>query len=423
MDEAANKAIDLFVQKTGGQVASLLEACTRCGMCAEACHYYQATHVPEYTPIWKVEMLRRTYEQRFTWGGKLRLAMGLDKEITNESLAEWSNYDFQACSMCNMCSMVCPMGINISSMIGMVRSGITAAGLTPEGLAKKTATQLETGSPNGATEDDYAAWFERSSKEMGRELPIDVPDVDILLVLTNLEYASFPGNLASIAKILDAAGISWTLSMEARDAFNMGAIIGNGKIMRQLADKIYNAAVRLRVKRVLVSACGHGFTTLRDKLPNARGEALPFEVIHIAELMGDVVSDGRVKLQQGFLSDNGHTYTFHDSCKIQRMGGIMDEPRLVLKQMAGDSFHEMLPNREQAICCGGGGGVRAIPEAFDTRMAAFELKVKQVENADADVVVTTCSNCRLQFMEGFKHYGLDKQVSGLAELMAQAIIE
>ncbi len=40
-------------------------------MCAEACHFYQATGNPEYAPVWKIELLRRAYEQRFTVGGKL----------------------------------------------------------------------------------------------------------------------------------------------------------------------------------------------------------------------------------------------------------------------------------------------------------------------------------------------------------------
>lgn len=415
-------AINLFIKKTGGWVASQLEACTRCGLCATACHYYEATGKPEFAPVWKVELLRRAYEQRFTLSGKAKVAMGIEKRISNDDIKEWSVYDFHGCSMCNKCSFVCPMGIDIASLIGAVRAGITAAGAAPVGLVKKTEVQVATGSPNGAGRQDYADWFARTSKEMGKELPIDKKGAHTLLLLTNLEIAGFPNNLTSIAKILDAAGIDWTLSLEARDAFNMGTIIGNGKVMKQLADKVYKTAVDLGVKRVLVSCCGHGYTTLRDKLPNVMGKPLPFEVQHIAELMGVLVREGKVKLQEGYFA-NGHTYTFHDSCKIQRAGGIMDEPRLVLRQLAGDSFHEMLPNREQAICCGGGGGLRAIPEAYDTRMAAFGLKIDQIKAAGADTVVTTCSNCRLQFKEGFEHFKQNTQVTGLAELMAQAIVE
>ena len=69
---ATKQAMDAFVHETGGWVASQLEACTRCGMCAEACHFYQATGNPEYAPVWKLELLRRAYEQRFTLVGGLQ---------------------------------------------------------------------------------------------------------------------------------------------------------------------------------------------------------------------------------------------------------------------------------------------------------------------------------------------------------------
>ena len=76
---STKNAINTFIKETGGYVASQLEACTRCGMCAEACHFYQATGEPEYAPVWKMELLRRAYEQRFTLVGRAKLAVGLDQ--------------------------------------------------------------------------------------------------------------------------------------------------------------------------------------------------------------------------------------------------------------------------------------------------------------------------------------------------------
>jgi Fe-S oxidoreductase len=70
-------AIHTFVSNSGGWVASQLEACTRCGMCAQACHFYQATNDPEFAPVWKMELLRRAYEQRFTLAGRIKLALGI----------------------------------------------------------------------------------------------------------------------------------------------------------------------------------------------------------------------------------------------------------------------------------------------------------------------------------------------------------
>jgi Fe-S oxidoreductase len=100
------EAMNVFVHETGGWVASQLEACTRCGMCAEACHFYQATDNPEYAPVWKLELLRRAYEQRFTLSGKIKLLLGIDRRVTDKDLDHWSEINYYACTVCNKCSMV-----------------------------------------------------------------------------------------------------------------------------------------------------------------------------------------------------------------------------------------------------------------------------------------------------------------------------
>ena len=44
-----------FVREFGAVAAAHLEACVRCGMCAEACHFYVSTGEPAYTPINKLQ--------------------------------------------------------------------------------------------------------------------------------------------------------------------------------------------------------------------------------------------------------------------------------------------------------------------------------------------------------------------------------
>ncbi len=418
-----DKTMDVFVKKTGGWAASQLEACTRCGLCAEACPYYLATGNPDYTPIWKVELLSRAYQQRFTLVGKVKTALGFNKPITDEEIKDWSMIDFNACSMCGKCAAVCPMGIEIPKLIGTVRAGVNAAGYAPEGLKSKAKAQDEFGSPNGDTVDAYKEWFASAKEKVGIDVPVDVKGAEILVVFTNLEISTKKSNLYDLAKILEAAGISWTTSLEARDAFNMGKIIGDGKLKKKLLMRIYNAAVELGVKKVLVTECGHGFVALRDDLPEVVGKALPFEVIHIAGLLPDLIAEGKIKVQAGKFA-NGKTYTFHDSCKIQRTGGYFEEPRDALKILVGESnLKDMASNREEGLCCGGGGGLRAIPEAKDNRMAAFKLKLHELEEVKADVVVSTCDNCQLQIKDGLNFYEVeDVEVKGLIEMVADALI-
>ena len=419
-----DKTMDLFVKKTGGWVASQLEACTRCGRCAEACPYYLSTGNPDYTPIWKVELLSRAYQQRFTLVGKVKTALGFNKKISDEDIRDWSMIDFNACSMCGKCAAVCPMGIEIPKLIGIVRAGVTSAGYAPQGLVDKAKAQDEFGSPNGDGAEAFGAWFASAEKETGIKVPVDVKGAETLVIFTSLEISNKKSNLYDLAKILDKAGVSWTTSLEARDAFNMGKIIGDGKLKKKLLMRIYNTAIELGVKKVLVTECGHGFVALRDDLPAVLGKALPFEVTHIAEMLPNMIADGAIKVEAGKFA-NGKTYTFHDSCKIQRTGGFFEEPRDALKVLVGeDNLKDMASNREEGLCCGGGGGLRAIPEASDNRMSAFKLKLDEIRAVDADVVVSTCDNCQLQIKDGLNFYQESGvEVKGLIELVANALVD
>jgi Fe-S oxidoreductase len=69
-------------------------------------------------------------------------------------------------------------------------------------------------------------------------------------------------------------------------------------------------------------------------------------------------------------------------------------------------------------CCGGGGGVVTIHRADQLRYKAFEIKMRQVEATGAEVLATTCSNCRQTFDDGQVHYKWNKRMDSLLELVA-----
>jgi len=81
----------------------------------------------------------------------------------------------------------------------------------------------------------------------------------------------------------------------------------------------------------------------------------------------------------------------------------------------------MTPNREQAFCCGGGGGLVALPEYEERRLRAGKPKADQIRKTGARVVVAACENCRLQIGELSTHYGLGIEVSSLADLVVRAM--
>ena len=419
---ATKQAYDTFVRETGGWVASQLEACTRCGMCAEACHFYQATGNAEYAPVWKLELLRRAYEQRFTLVGGFKKLIGLEKEITDEDLKHWSELNYYACTVCNKCSMVCPMGIDLGSLLHDVRAGLAAAEVVPDELMAAVNKQVKEGSPLGMTDSVWDERLEWVADEWEVEIPRDVKGADTMVVFSSIEVMKFPTNVAAIAKILNTAGEKWTVSSKAREIVNFGFYQGDEKNTKMFLDRVLEGARDLGVKRIVVTECGHAYDALRWHGANWLPEANDFEIIHITGVLGELVGSGRIKLKPGAFDGNG-TITFHDACKIQRKGGHIQEPRDILKVLAPNSFKEMTPNREEAICCGGGGGVIAIKAADPQRYAAFGLKIDQVNSVGAKTVTMTCSNCRLQFTDGVDHFKLDWKVTGLAQMVADALVE
>jgi len=58
------------------EVATYLETCVRCGLCAEACHYYLSENIsgdprPDLVPAYKADLLRKIYKENYTFFGKL----------------------------------------------------------------------------------------------------------------------------------------------------------------------------------------------------------------------------------------------------------------------------------------------------------------------------------------------------------------
>ncbi|MEK7819547.1 MAG: (Fe-S)-binding protein, partial [Pseudomonadota bacterium] len=116
---------------------------------------------------------------------------------------------------------------------------------------------------------------------------------------------------------------------------------------------------------------------------------------------------------------DGRKLTFHDPCQLVRRGGIVEEPRRVLRAVAAD-FVEMDGAGLANICCGGGGGVSTNSRAEPLRLAAFRCKKDQIERLSGiEGVVTACANCRNVMEEAMEHYGMELPVIGLGEMLAQ----
>ena len=413
MSATLEKGISVLKEVIDAPIASYFSSCVHCGLCAEACLFYTETGDPKYTPIHKLEPLHRVYQQEYTLLGKLAKMLGLSKPVSDADLEEWKPLVYDSCTLCGRCSLVCPVGNDIVYMVRKLREGMAISGHAPEGLIGASQRAVETGSPMGVKLPAVRAQMKHVQADTGIEIPLDVQGAEYMLLMSSMEIINFPEYLGAIAKIMKQAGKSWTLCSEAFEATNSGIQIGVSDIAKVLVQRIVDGAEKLKVKTVISPECGHAYTALRWEGPNLIGRPYSFEVLHILEVLDGFHQLGLLKTK-GFEEAK---LTFHDPCQLARRGGVIDQPRKLLKLVAKD-FVEMDDAGKMNWCCGGGGGVSAIEEAEPLRLQAFKIKKAQLEASGAKMLVTACANCRIVIEEGMEHYQMNIPVVGVTETLA-----
>jgi Fe-S oxidoreductase len=418
MSERLEAGLNVLRAEMDNKVMSFFSSCVRCGICAESCLFYTETDDPRYTPIYKTEPMRKLWKNEYSFWGKLKSKLGISEPMTEADLSDWEELVYDGCSMCGRCSMVCPVGVDISMVIFKVKHALAVAGFSPEGLVGATKRAVEIGSPMGITMKAVLATIKHAEANTGLKIPMDVEGADYLALLSSNEIALYPEYLEALAKIFDHAGVSWTLSSAAYEATNAGLQIGNKAIAGQLVQRVVDGAEKLKVKNVISPECGHAYTALRWEGPNFVGKAYSFRVVHILELLDELQAQGKLKMT-GMETDR---LTFHDPCSIVRRGGIQAQPRNLLQPIT-ENFVEMTDHGSMNWCCGGGGGVNSNERAEELKHTAFNRKKSQIEEIEVDAVVTACSNCRMVMEEGLENNEMDIPLIGLTELIAEHLAD
>lgn len=401
-------------RKTDRALALDLESCVNCGYCSEACHFYQSTRDPRYTPTRKLDLLRRVHARETAAFAPLRRLV--TRDITADDLRAWQELVYDSCTECGRCSMICPMGINISRGVNVMREALWEAGLAPLELMAVAQEQAGRGTVFGVGPAELAHTVE-ALRAQGVTIPLDEPQAEVLLVSTVIDVLLYQDALVATARILNHLGLKWTLRSAGFEAANFGLLSGNEALQRAASQRLIDEARAVGARTVILPECGHAYPALRwdGRLDN--GEPLPFEVLAVSEFVGREVRAGRLRLQAG---DGTDKVTYHDACKLARHGGVIDEPRAALRALGVD-FREGAPTAELNWCCGGGAGAFLINRAEALRYKAWEIKREQVEATGADTVVLSCGSCRLNFMAGAEADQWPTRIAGLVELVAERL--
>ncbi|MDK9696110.1 MAG: (Fe-S)-binding protein [Siculibacillus sp.] len=406
-------AADKFLALVGRPLATWAEACVRCGLCAEACHFYQATKDPKYTPAWKILPIAKAHRARTGFLGML----GLAPKITEKDLKDWEELIYDSCNMCGRCTLVCPMGIDIATITGATRQAMAAAGIGPADLFAAADNARDRGSPLGLSSEKLVDRLEWLADDNEIDLPLDKKGAEVLLTVSSIEMMKYPDSIVSMGKLLNAAGVDWTFSSKGYEATNFGYLAGKSDIAKMLTMRIVEAAEALGVKTVIIPECGHAYGVMRWQAANVIGRPLPFEVFHITEYLAKLKREGKLEFKPF-----DKAFTYHDPCQISRRGGAAGDARYLLEGFA-PNFKEMSPTANSNWCCGGGGGVQAIARSAPIRYEVFKIKTRQVEETGTSTLMSSCANCRLTLDEAKTATKWGGELASIVEVLAEHLVE
>lgn len=407
-----------------------MRRCMRCASCKWIDHIY----MPDNRFVYRCPSYGKYYFSKVAFG-RMKLGLALAENRIEDSPG-MTDFVFQ-CLMCGACDSGCKrnLDLEIGNALEALRGFMVKKGKYPKAHDKVIRNIEEKFNRFGAPHKDRNKWRSSNSPEKA-------------------ETVYFAGCAASYVdkeiaqatdKILNKVGGYTTLQDEqccGHPLFAMGHYDAFAKLMeRNMAEMKKTGAKRL------VTSCAECYKTWKVDYPRLMNADLPFEVLHITEVVASSLKDGRLALP----GKVPLKVAWHDPCNLGRMsepwvrwegtrgqwgclipkegyppkqfrrgtGGVYGEPREILSRIAGIETVELPRNYEFSWCCGGHAGV---PEAYpDLTSYAVSERLEEVKASGAEAVASACPYCKQTFLSGVKNLGHQIRVLDVTEIVAAAL--
>lgn len=442
-----------------------LEACTSCGRCQNACPAYRsgkplspkwlildtrnhaislhaqgkltdksAAILPEPLRKFDASMMESFFlpssglsmdAGAYSSEGKFRAAnkavqtasLAVGKSVAARIAGEVLDSDvFWSCTTCMACVEACPVGINhVEQIIENRRNMVLMQGEIPA-EAQTALRALE----NRA--NPYGPPAERI-KWLG-----DL-NVRILKPGDSVDYLYWVGCVSAydprkqkiaraLVKLMSHAGLSFGILGTAEGCSGDPARrLGEENLYQTLAKKNLEVLRGITFKTI-VANCPHCFNTIKNEYPQFGNlaEGKKVEVIHHSALLRKLAAENKLQL-----GDSADSITFHDPCYLGRYNSEYDAPRDSLKSIKSLRIIEMEESRENALCCGAGGGHFWMDMKKGERINV--LRVNQAAATGASCVATGCPFCMQMIEDGIKLTNREEtlKVKDIAEVLAERL--
>jgi Fe-S oxidoreductase len=328
--------------------------CFQCGVCTAICPWGVAR------------------EQGFSVRGVLRAAqLGQLHEL--ESL--W------LCSACLQCEASCPRGVEISEVIRGLRYLLWRRRVHLHSLPSVLWSCYWNNNPLG----------QPPSARMDWAAGLDLPDFDpaqhewLLYVGCTSSYDRRAQEVARAAvRVLRAGQVSFgVLGLNEPCCGESVLRLGHRPFFEDMARQALSTFDVHGVQRI-VALSPHCYDMFAHEYPALGGN---LQVQHITTFVADLIDKGQLSFKTG----DPIRVTYHDPCLLGRGSGEYQAPRDILNSVPNLELLALMPEGEDALCCGGGGGRMYLETPPGERFG--DLRVQQAQASGAEMLVTACPLC------------------------------
>jgi len=396
-----------------------LDACTRCGECVEWCPVYNQDEREGVTPRSKATRFKKILSSQYGLfrADSLLGKLFRKKKVTREELNQFAA-DLYECSTCRQCYFVCPSQIDTVELWEGIRRSFVNAGYGPLEQQKHLIQSVKSyDNPWGQPRSSRTRW----AKIAKRQKKIVQEPKDITRHKAEVLYfvgctGAYDVNVEQVAintiKILDAAGVDYgTLGIKEKCC---------GSVLLRMGDREYERLAKENIKqfnelgfKTMITSCAGCFKTIKRDYPKMG--KLNFEVKHTVEFLINLIQSGQLKLK----NEVNMKVTYHDPCHMGRHNNLYDAPRKLLELIPGIELIEMERTRENARCCGAGGGLKAGYPDIQNKIS--QTRIKEAEATGATELVSACPFCYQGLQVGIQ--ALDSKITmrDITELVCMAI--
>jgi len=187
-------------------------------------------------------------------------------------------------------------------------------------------------------------------------------------------------------EIFNRLGIDFVMLLDKEVCCGLPVLnAGYRKDVKKLAKKNYDLFKKNGITKIITNcpSCYHTFNEIYPKMVSE----WDIEVEHATVSILNALKKRRIQFYGE--DEERELVAYHDPCHLGRYSGIYEEPREVIELLGGKILEAHL-NRENAYCCGGGGGVRAnFPE---TAKAIAKKKASFIPES-VGKIISPCGLC------------------------------